>query len=115
MTILLKLSFNKKKYFNRRLDVKVLLFWRWGFPNAVYRLAGPRLTMVTELSLSGVFGVFIQRTLNGKKTPGAPDWEQLFGGGFTSLKRRALLAHEAPAKRGSERNAPRPAFPGNKR
>ena len=115
MAILLKLRFNKMKHFNRRLDVKILLFWRWGFPNAVYRRAGPRLTVVTEHSLSGVFGVLIQRTLNGKKTPDDSDWEQLFGGEFTSLKRGAHLGPEAPAKRGSGRNAPRPAFPGNKR
>lgn len=61
------------------------------------------------------WGLFILRTLNEKKTPGAPDWEQIFVGGFTSLKRAALLAHKAPAKRGLGRNAPQPAFPGNKR
>ena len=31
-----------------------------------------------RMSFSGVWGVFIPRTLNKKKTPGAPDWEQLF-------------------------------------
>ena len=35
-----------------------------------------------RMSFSGVWGVFIPRTLNEKKTPGAPDREQLFRGGI---------------------------------
>ena len=33
------------------------------------------------MSFSGVGDVFIPRTLNEKKPPGAPDWEQLFRAG----------------------------------
>jgi hypothetical protein len=45
------------------------------------------------MSFSGVGDVFIPRTLNKKKTPGAPDWEQLFGEGvfLRQWRRMALL------------------------
>jgi len=46
------------------------------------------------MSFSGVGDVFIPRTLNKKKTPGAPDWEQLFGEGVF-LRQWAAQAAEA--------------------
>jgi hypothetical protein len=47
------------------------------------------------MSFSGVGDVFIPRTLNEKKTPGAPDWEQLFGEGvFAILGSKLWLKRE---------------------